>query len=99
MKGLTLVALLFAIGTFPAFADIVNGGFEDPNISSSGNYYLTVYSPNADAVCSQTPSVQIITGWTVTGCSVDIVRGPSWAHSGSQGIDLAGTPGPGGVEQ
>ena len=28
MRGFTLVALLFAIGTFPAFADIVNGNFE-----------------------------------------------------------------------
>ena len=92
MRGFTLVALLFAIGTVPAFADIVNGGFEDPNISlTQSQFYLTVDSGQ-----------NTITGWSVTGTSVDIVNtigGSSWAHSGSQAIDLAGTPGPGGVEQ
>jgi hypothetical protein len=95
MKGFTLLALLFAIGTFPAFADIVtNGGFEESTIALT-NYYLTVNSGQST-----------ITGWSVTGTSVDIVstafpsvNSDNWAHSGVQGIDLAGTPGPGGVEQ
>ena len=88
MKGFTLLALLFAIGTFPAFADIVNGGFELPDI---GQWYQTVYNGQPT-----------IPGWSVTGDSVDIVNtigGPDWAHTGHQAIDLAGTPGPGGVEQ
>jgi hypothetical protein len=98
MKGFTLLALLFAIGTFPAFADINNlvnnGGFEESTIALT-NYYLTVNSGQST-----------ITDWSVTGRSVDIVstafpsvNSDNWAHSGVQGIDLAGTPGPGGVEQ
>jgi hypothetical protein len=89
MRAFTLLALLFVIGTLPAFADIVNGGFEDPNI---GVFYRTVYGGDSTG----------IPGWLVTGDSVDIVNtveGPSWAHTGRQAIDLAGTPGPGGVEQ
>jgi len=31
--------------------------------------------------------------------SVDVVQGPTWAEDGIQGIDMAGTPGPGSLTQ
>jgi hypothetical protein len=90
MKIIVLLALLIGIGAAPGFANIINnGGFEVPDI---GQWYVAVNS-------GQTT----IQNWTVTGTSVDIVNnvgpGGDWAHSGSQAIDLAGTPGPGGIEQ
>ena len=68
---------------------LVNGSFEDPQISS---YFQTV---NAGA--------PTITGWVVSGVSVDIVNqnfAPGYpARDGNQMIDLSGTPGPGRIDQ
>lgn len=68
---------------------IVNGSFENPVITSS---FLPV--PNGSGT---------IAGWTVTGISVDIVNQNYLsgypARDGNQFIDLAGTPGPGHIEQ
>jgi hypothetical protein len=100
VRSFTLIALLVGIGAFPAFADIVNnGGFEAQDISHT-NYYVTVSAASApECGAAGNPTLPSLTGWTVTGCSVDIVNGPSWAHTGSQAIDLVGSPGPGGIEQ
>lgn len=67
---------------------LVNGSFEDTPVSS--NSFQNVVAGNG-----------FITGWTVTGTSVDVIAGPStWiAQDGNQSIDLAGTPGPGAVGQ
>jgi len=69
---------------------VVNGSFESTAIGN--NTYLTV-TPGTAAVN--------LPGWTVSGTSVDMVSGPTRypAYDGNQSIDLAGTPGPGGVEQ
>lgn len=82
-----LVCTLLLLSAFSlSAATVFNPGFEDPNISP--NYYVAVNAGSSS-----------LTGWNVTGTSIDIVNGAIWAHSGSQGIDLAGTPGPGGVNQ
>lgn len=67
---------------------VVNGSFEDGLIANDG--FRTV--PSGDT---------FLTGWTVLGTSVDIVSGPNRfpAADGNQSVDLAGTPGPGGVSQ
>ena len=72
-----LAAASFALAS-PAMAQIVqNGGFESPVIGSG---YVQYDSPSS-----------AITGWSVTGGSVDIVRAPSYIVSaGSQALDLNG---------
>ena len=89
MKSFTLLALLLGVGVVPGFADLTNGGFESTNI---GQWYKTVFAGDSTT----------IPGWLVTGNTVDIVNtvnGPDWSNTGNQAIDLAGTPGPGGIEQ
>jgi choice-of-anchor C domain-containing protein len=80
------LVLLMAVG-IPASANMItNGGFEVPGLSST---YLTVNAGDT-----------IIPGWIVTGTSVDLVLKSAYsAHDGVQSVDLAGTPGPGGLEQ
>ena len=100
MKCLVISVVLIGIGVAPVFADnlLLNGSFELPSI---GNYWY-VCAPqgacNAGFSNGLTP-----TDWTVTGTSVDIVStkggGAGWAYDGYQAIDLAGSPGPGGIEQ
>jgi choice-of-anchor C domain-containing protein len=90
MKRICLVLLaLLALATSAPAALITNGSFEDPALSSG--YYLTINTGSS-----------ALTGWNVGGTSVDIVRGGNWYNpgdGGSQGVDLAGTPGPGSVYQ
>ena len=84
-----LVAAISSVGV--ASANLVtNGSFEE--IAIANNTYLTVTPGNASTN---------LPGWTVTGTSVDIVSGPdTWpAYDGNQSIDIAGTPGPGAVQQ
>ena len=100
MKSLVISVVLIGIGVAPVFADnlLLNGSFELPSI---GNYWY-VCAPqeacNAGLSNDLTPE-----DWTVTGTSVDIVStkggGAGWAYDGYQAIDLAGSPGPGGIEQ
>ncbi len=92
MKTLARVLLASAVFVLTASADLLsNGSFELPNIGN--NFYATYYG--GDSVG--------IPGWTVTGTSVDVVsvlgNNSYPAEAGNQSIDLAGTPGPGGVEQ
>lgn len=86
-----LAVLLLAASTVSAASIVVNGSFENPSIAGDAQFYRVV---NAGA--------NAIPGWDVTGTSVDIVHtkgGSAWAQSGSQSLDLAGTPGPGGIAQ
>ena len=97
------VALALAICVAPLMAAniVQNGSFEDPTIT---NYYECVAAPSQ--TCASTFTIPAITGWTVGGVSVDVVSssvfGGSpqwWSEDGTQGIDLAGTPGPGSLAQ
>ena len=67
---------------------LVNGSFEDTAVAN--NTYQNVVAGSS-----------FITGWSVTGTSVDVIAGPTtWIpQAGNQSIDLAGTPGPGAVSQ
>jgi choice-of-anchor C domain-containing protein len=84
-------SFVFALVAVCAAADasiVVNGGFEQPPIGGG-------YQP----VSAGDP---FITGWTVTSGQVDLVHvgfGAFFANSGSQGIDMAGSPGPGSIAQ
>jgi len=67
-------------------------------VISNGSFESDVISPNPWV--SYSASGQGLTGWTVTGNSVDLViRSAYAAQEGDQSVDLAGTPGPGGVMQ
>jgi len=67
-------------------------------VISNGSFESDVISPNPWV--SYSASDQGLTGWTVTGVSVDLViRSAYSAQEGDQSVDLAGTPGPGGVMQ
>lgn len=86
MRAILRVFLAVAVLAVPVCASMIqNGGFESPAIYGTYQTFTT----GAD-----------IFGWTVTGTSVDLVLAATYsAHSGNQSIDLAGTPGPGGVKQ
>lgn len=91
------VASLFAVSAFAGLASaniVVNGSFEEPNITSG----FVAYAHGSTAIA----------GWTVfapsPGLGVDIVSAVGfadsrWAFDGVQSVELAGTPGRGGVEQ
>ncbi len=64
---------------------ISNGSFENPAMSGG----FVRIGAGADT----------ITDWSVTGISVDVIPGEWVSSDGRQNIDLAGTPGPGGVVQ
>jgi len=85
------VALALLGFSAPAFGSIVvNGDFESPNIGPTSFQTFTTGSTG-------------ITGWTVTQTSVDLVSNRTgisgYAFTGQQAVDLAGTPGPGGIFQ
>lgn len=83
--------LIIGASTCACFAQanlLVNGSFEDTPVAN--NSFQNVVAGSS-----------FITGWTVTGTSVDVIAGPTtWIpQNGNQSIDLAGTPGPGAVGQ
>jgi hypothetical protein len=89
------VMVLLLLTPFIASANLVtNWNFESPQITE--NYYRVVNS-----------GTNGLTGWNVRGKSIDIVNdlldtghaSGWWAHSGNQGIDLAGSTGPGAIWQ
>jgi hypothetical protein len=84
---MVLGALLFCGLTASASSLLVNGSFESPVITTG--FYQTVVGPDSTT----------IPGWTVGLTSVDLVQGAIWAHAGIQGVDMAGTPGPGSLTQ
>jgi hypothetical protein len=67
---------------------ITNGSFEDPAISDP---WFTYFAGSGDLL-----------GWGVGGASVDVVNGDLFgvpAYDGIQFLDIAGSPGPGGIAQ
>ena len=98
-----VLALAVAAGVGPIMAAniVQNGSFEDPTIA---NYYECVAAPGH--ACTGGFTIPAVTGWTVGGVSVDVVSSLAfggspqwWSEDGNKGIDLAGTPGPGSLEQ
>jgi choice-of-anchor C domain-containing protein len=84
---LGICIFMMPVYSFAAVSNLVaNGDFELPQIT--GNYYQTVIAGES-----------YLTDWTIGGNSIDIVQGGLWMHTGTQAIDLAGTPGPGSVSQ
>ncbi len=92
-----LASSALALAAAPAFAAniVVNPSFEDPVVVQSG---FTTFFAGSTA----------ITGWTVTApaanLGIDLVNAPNtgsalWAYDANQSIDLAGSPGRGGIEQ
>jgi hypothetical protein len=99
--ALFVSALIVAL---PASATsiILNGSFEDVQIAN--NYYQCVGTCTGSFIEPST----YLPHWTVGLTSVDIVSSPLdtgghgaqwWSESGNQGIDMAGTPGPGSLSQ
>ena len=87
VKAALIALTLFQAGTAGAQI-IVNGDFEaDPGAIGGSSGYLTV-------LAGQTT----IGGWTVSGRSVDLVKNDYGAVT-NYSVDLAGSPGPGGIEQ
>lgn len=83
-----LIVAVLAVCAAPIFAAniVQNGSFENPQI---GNWFRTVYAGDP-----------FITGWTVGLVSVDVTQGDiGQAEDGTQGIDMAGSPGPGSLTQ
>lgn len=80
-----------------AFAQnlIANGNFETYTgvTPLAAGQYQTVGSTASG------PNFGAITGWTVGGTSVDVIRVPGFNAISNISIDLAGTPGPGSVSQ
>ncbi len=92
MKGFGLAALSLAMMAGAAGqsmgATIVNGDFEEAGIASPVGFYAVLAGGSPE-----------ITGWTVTGHSVEWVEGGFWqASSGRHSIDLSGSAA-GGIEQ
>ncbi len=84
-----LITLALMCSAYASANLIVNGSFEDPPISTN---FITVPAGNTT-----------ITGWTVLGSSVDLCNQNFLsgfpARDADQFVDLAGSPGPGRVEQ
>jgi hypothetical protein len=89
---------LFVLGgvlaaSFASANLVTNGGFE------TNNWGGTVY----DAIQAGGPNTGDLPDWTVLGntdrSGIDIVGTYYSPHSGSFAVDLAGTPGPGGIAQ
>jgi hypothetical protein len=87
----SIAILVFCMAPIVAGNIVINGSFEENQIS--GNYYQAVFA--ADTIT--------IPGWTVgtsATAGVDVVQGAGWwSEEGTQGIDMAGTPGPGSLAQ
>ena len=85
-----LLAMAVSIGTLASAVNLItNGSFENPVVNAPFS-----------TVLAGSPT---LSGWTVTGNSVDIVSqtfNPTYpARDGVQCIDLAGSPGPGMISQ
>ena len=71
-----------------SFAALINGSFEISPPIPNGSSFLVVSGGSTD-----------ITGWTVTGSTIDVI-GPTWSVSdGVQAIDLDGFNSTGGIQQ
>ena len=80
-RALILAALLVGGATSANAVTVVNGGFEMGTNPNVGPGFLTLATGSTD-----------ITGWTVTGGSVDYIGGYWQAQGGSsRSVDLAGT--------
>lgn len=89
LKRLSLaLAVSAALAPSLASANILsNGDFESNSGDVANGAYATVNAGSS-----------LISGWTVGGVSVDLIRGAYNAINGVS-IDLAGTPGPGSLTQ
>lgn len=79
-RAMIVVALTFGAASGVQAATLVNGSFEigpNPNV---GPGFITLGTGNSS-----------ITGWTVTGGSIDYIGSYWMAQDGSRSIDLAGT--------
>lgn len=94
MKFRFLIPLCVLGGVSISSANIVtNGGFEQPQIATS-----FIFLTNGSTAMN---------GWTVqanSGQGVDHINATNlgnanWAHSGTQAVDMAGSPGPGSIYQ
>lgn len=83
----TALALSSAMAQAAPVNLLTNGDFE----ANIGNVAFGGYTQVA-------AGSSLITGWTVGGASVDLIRN-AWGHIDSVSIDLAGTPGPGSLSQ
>jgi MYXO-CTERM domain-containing protein len=89
-----LAVVLFGAGGAQANNLVVNGSFELPALTTQNFVHIPAGS-------------SFLTGWTVTssttGAGVDLVNartfGANYAFHGFQGLDMAGTPGPGTISQ
>lgn len=80
-------ALLVAGAAQAATNLIINGDFELSSALVGGGGYTTVFAGS-----------NAITGWTVGGNSVDLIKGAYGAINGTS-VDMLGTPGPGALSQ
>ena len=89
IKAAGFAALFAASAAYAAPVNLIsNGDFENNAVSAPDGGYLTVSIATPDA----------ITGWTVGGQSVDLIKNNYGAISGTS-IDMLGTPGPGVLSQ
>lgn len=74
-----------------AYANLlINGDFElnAGNVAATPGAFTTVNAGSS-----------LITGWSVSGVSVDLIRVPNYNAVSGVSVDLAGTPGPGTITQ
>jgi hypothetical protein len=86
LAGVSCLVGMVILASPALAAPFTDGGFETPDIAAP---YVTVAAGGT------------IGPWTVTGTSVDLLdsAGGFAVTEGAQAIDLAGSPGPGGVQQ
>ena len=93
MKKLLLVLGGVAVASFASADLVTNGGFETNNWNGT----------NYDAIQAGGTNTSDLPNWTVLGntdrSGIDIVGTNYPPHSGLFAVDLAGTPGPGGIAQ
>lgn len=87
VKIASAVAFAFACSGANAASLLTNGSFE----ADAGDVAIGGYT----TVNAGQPTID---GWTVVGTSVDLIRGWQGTIDGVS-VDLAGTPGPGGIKQ
>ena len=88
MKKITLYLLLIVVPVVARANLITNGSFESGPAIPGGQSYLTLSGGST-----------AITGWTVTGTTVDYI-GPGWnVSNGIRAVDLDGAFSTGGIQQ